>query len=74
MSRAVIPLRVFVASPSDVRDERERLERVTQAMNRPGGTAQRLGLRLELSRWETDVAPDAGLSQAVVFDQLPAED
>jgi hypothetical protein len=67
-------LRVFVASPGDVADERSRLDRLIQAMNRTGGTAERLGLSLELLRWETHVTPDAGRPQGVVFAQLSPAD
>lgn len=74
MVETIKRLRIFVASPGDVADERQRLARVVEAMNRTGGTAERLGLMLELQRWETHVAPDAGPSQKVVFSQLPPED
>ena len=67
-------LRVFVASPGDVKDERDRLERVVHEMNVRGGAAHHAGVRLKLLRWETDVAPDAGRPQGVVSDQLPPED
>jgi hypothetical protein len=43
-------------------------------MNRTGGIAERLGLTLELLRWETHVAPDIGRPQQVVFDQLDPGD
>jgi hypothetical protein len=65
-------VRVFVASPGDVLDERRRLARVVEQLNR--GLADWLGLTLELLRWETHVAPDTGRPQRVVFDQLPPED
>lgn len=74
MARDLKALRIFVASPSDVADERNRLAGVVDSMNRIGGTAERLGITLKLLRWETDVAPDAGFPQKVVFDQLPPED
>jgi hypothetical protein len=65
-------VRIFAASPGDVLDERSRLARVVEQLNR--GFADRLGLTLELLRWETHVAPDAGRPQEVVFDQLPPEE
>jgi len=67
-------IRIFVASPGDVADERTRLDRMVQGMNRTGGTAERLGLFLELLRWETHAAPDAGRPQGIVFDQLPPQE
>ena len=48
-------LRIVVASPSDVNPEREVLPSVIEEVNR--GVAADRGLRLELSRWETDVYP-----------------
>jgi hypothetical protein len=64
-------LRVFVASPSDVTAERDRLPRVIEELNAKGGAAHIAGVRLVLKRWETDVVPDIGRPQQVVFDQLP---
>jgi len=48
-------LRVVVASPGDVQPERELLPTVIDEVNR--GVAADRGLRLELSRWETDAHP-----------------
>jgi hypothetical protein len=48
-------LRIVVASPGDVRPERDALEKVTAELNR--GVAAMAGLRLEVSRWETDAYP-----------------
>jgi internalin A len=48
-------LRVVVASPGDVQPERELLPTVIDEVNR--GMAADRGLRLELSRWETDAHP-----------------
>ncbi len=53
--RPIRAVSVFVASPSDVREERDALERVVQELNltvAAGGNA-----RLELVRWETHVRP-----------------
>lgn len=62
------PVRIFVASPGDVADERNRLTRIVEQLNR--GTAKRLGLVLELIRWETHAVPDMGRPQQVILDQL----
>lgn len=48
-------LRVVVASPADVQSERDVLPTVIEEVNR--GVATDRGLRLELSRWETDAHP-----------------
>jgi len=48
-------LRIVVASPSDVRAERDALEKVIEEINH--GVAALAGLRLELSRWEKDAFP-----------------
>lgn len=53
--RQVRILRVVVASPADVQPERELLPSVIEEINR--GMASDRGLRLELSRWETDTHP-----------------
>jgi len=62
-------VRIFVASPIDVLDERNRLTHVVEQLNR--GLADQLRLTIELLRWETHVTPDIGRPQSVVFDQLP---
>ncbi|MGH9753825.1 MAG: HEAT repeat domain-containing protein, partial [Blastocatellia bacterium] len=48
-------LRIVVASPSDVKAERDLLPNVIEELNR--GVAADRGLRFELSRWETDAYP-----------------
>ncbi|TAM83490.1 MAG: hypothetical protein EPN47_05110 [Acidobacteria bacterium] len=48
-------LRIVVASPSDVQPEREAVRDVIDELNR--GAAKDRGLRLEVSRWETDAYP-----------------
>jgi hypothetical protein len=45
-------LRIVVASPSDVKAERDLLPNVIEELNR--GVADDRELRLVLSRWETD--------------------
>lgn len=67
-------LRIFIASPGDVAEERERVTRVVNAMNRSGGIAERLGLTLEPLAWDTHASPDAGRPEGVILNQLnPAE-
>ena len=48
-------LRVVVASPSDVQEERDVLDKVVTEVNR--GVAADRGIRLEVARWETDAYP-----------------
>ncbi|HEX3034715.1 MAG TPA: hypothetical protein VHT73_06205 [Thermodesulfobacteriota bacterium] len=48
-------LRIVVASPGDVKAERDTLSGILEELNR--GIAADRGLRLELSRWETDTYP-----------------
>ncbi len=62
-----IKLRVFLASPSDVADERKRVARVIDAMNKSEARAH--GVTLELLKWE-DVAPGMGRPEQVLLDQL----
>lgn len=64
-------LRIFVASPDDVAEERECLKLVVDELNRT--IADHLRLTLDLLDWHTHVAPRMGRPQQVVFDQLPLE-
>lgn len=48
-------LRIVVASPGDVKPERDCVESVAAELNR--GLADVLGMRLEVVRWETDSFP-----------------
>jgi anti-sigma regulatory factor (Ser/Thr protein kinase) len=66
-------VRVFVASPGDTEEERNRLETVVAELNR--GIAAEHDLTLELVRWETHTRPGMGSdAQAVINRQLPAVD
>lgn len=70
MARQETILSVFVASPSDVDEERNRLEEVIRDLNT--AWARELGIRLELVRWETHAYPSFGEDpQAVINDQIP---
>ena len=63
-------LSVFVASPSDVDEERNRLEEVIRELNTTW--ARDLGIRLELVRWETHAYPSFGEDpQSVINEQIP---
>lgn len=68
MAKRVRKIRVFVASPSDVKEERERLPNVVEELNRVIG--QDKNIILELVRWETHVAPDMGRAQTIINRQV----
>ena len=59
-------LRIFAASPSDVTNERAKLETVVDALK---PMADYLGLTLEIIDWRA-VVPNAGRPQQIIFDQL----
>lgn len=58
MARQQTVLQVLVASPSDVRSEREALEHVIEELNL--AWSQTLAIRLELVAWETHANPGLG--------------
>jgi hypothetical protein len=59
MPHQVSVLRVFVASPGDVMDERSALEQVVRELNLTWSDT--LHIRLELIRWETHATPGLGI-------------
>ncbi|HYN81826.1 MAG TPA: hypothetical protein VES88_10025 [Gemmatimonadaceae bacterium] len=59
-------VRVFLASPGDVLNERERAGVVVESLNRT--LESELGIRIELIRWETHVAPLMGRPEEVVLE------
>lgn len=73
MSSQVKKLRVFVASPGDVIEERTLLQRVVDELNR--GIATEKNYNLELIRWETHAWPSIGAdAQDVINRQIPLPD
>ena len=63
-------VKVFVASPSDVQDERDQLESVIGEINLTHGTDD---YRLELLTWQTHVVPEMGFEpQDVINRQIPS--
>jgi len=58
MPQTVTQLRIFVASPGDVADERRRLDEVVRELSRD--VAAPYGITLELKRWETHMRPGVG--------------
>lgn len=72
MAKQVSVLSVFVASPSDVSEERESLERVIRELNLLWQSSK--GIRLELIRWETNAYPSFGDDpQSVINEQIDDE-
>lgn len=72
--REVKLLRIVVASPGDVKPERDCVGEIVAELNR--GVADLLGVRLDVVRWETDSFPgfDTGGSQAQIDRGLRVED
>jgi hypothetical protein len=60
--------RLLVASPGDVKTERDVLGRVISEINQTHGSP--LGYSVEILRWETHAAPSAGRPQGVINDQI----
>ena len=65
-------IKCFIASPSDVQEEREACDKVVESINRSLGDS--LNVRLETLRWEKDAHAAIGTdSQAVINEQLHPE-
>jgi len=72
MSRNETIVGVFVASPSDVSEERKALESIAQELNK--AWSKNLNLRLDVIKWETDVYPGfGGYAQDVINNQINDE-
>ena len=72
MPTTITNLRVFVASPSDVKEERDKLDLIIKEVNLTAGIFTNISL--ELIRWEKDITPDIGEDpQDVVNKQTPAD-
>lgn len=70
MARTETIFTIFLASPGDVVEERNRLEDAVFDWNRTWARDQ--GIRLELLRWESDAFPGIGLdAQDVINQQIP---
>ena len=65
MPRTVTQIRVFVASPGDVPDERDALDEVVDDLRHSFDD-----LDVRLLRWERDTYPAMGRPQGVVNDQV----
>lgn len=72
MVSRIYNLKVFVASPSDVNEERVLLEQVVNELNKLPG--EKLGVRLDLVKWETDTYPGFGIdAQSVINEQIGSD-
>lgn len=65
-------LRIFVASPGDVRKERACLPEIVERLNRGIGRSD--GVHLDLWRWEVDAAPELGEPQALINPEVDEAD
>jgi hypothetical protein len=63
---------VFIASPGDVMEEREIVERATRELNTAWGRV--LGIYLEPVRWETHAAPGVGTDAQAVINEWIGDD
>lgn len=67
-------IKIFMASPSDVREERETLASLIREVNDVlAFLAPKRQLRLELMRYETHTYPDYGRAQDVINRQIPQD-
>ncbi len=72
MARQTTVFQVFVASPSDVDEERKTLDIVISQLNQIWSRS--LGLTFELLKWETNVRPGFSSDpQAVINDQIDVD-
>jgi hypothetical protein len=72
MGKQVTILKVFVASPGDLSEERAALDAVIRELNQT--QSDRTGVYLDLIRWETHAVPGMGTdAQAVVNESLGDE-
>jgi hypothetical protein len=66
-------IRIFIASPSDMTPERDRLIRIISDFNQPQRIIAQLGLRVQALDWRQHVMPKMGLAEEVILEQLPAD-
>ena len=61
-------IRLFLSSPGDVQDERDKVPAIVAEINRILG--DRLPFVLEIIDWTTHVAPDMGRTQEIINRQI----
>jgi hypothetical protein len=67
-AQPICKLRLFVASPGDVQEERDHLKRVVDELNTT--VAPFKNAVVELVRWESHCQPSMGRPQGVINDQI----
>ncbi|MGB0383982.1 MAG: hypothetical protein ACPGWR_04080 [Ardenticatenaceae bacterium] len=65
-------IRLFIASPSDVREERDRIGEVIEDLNLPGAIADHYKVVLQILDWR-DIVPGMGRPEEIILEQLPLE-
>jgi hypothetical protein len=65
-------LRIFLASPSDVSEERNRVKKVVDELNEPGGLAEQYNVSIQILDWGHVVA-NMGMAEHVILNQLRVE-
>ncbi len=73
MLKTYTEVRLFLASPGDVTEERDRLLLVVNEFNEPNGLGDELGLNIKTLDWRFHVAPLMGRPEAVLLQQLPLD-
>jgi hypothetical protein len=66
--QSVRKVRIFVASPSDMKSERQCVAKVVSRLNE--ATARQFGMMLEFTDWSTHVRPTMGRPEGVILEQL----
>lgn len=61
---------IFIAAPSDVAIEKSKINSIVESLNH--GLADDLGIVLKVKEW-SQVVPNMGRGQKIIFDQLPVE-
>ena len=70
-----VKLRIFVASPGDVKEERDALDRVVAELNLTAlNLISDVSVTIELVRWETHTFPEMGRPQGVINEQIGSYD
>jgi len=73
MSSPLTEIRIFIASPSDMTPERDRLIKIIHDFNQPQRIISQLGLRVQPLDWRQHVVPEMSLPEEVLLKQLPAD-
>jgi len=73
MSSTLTEIRIFIASPSDMTPERERLIRVIDEFNLPQSPTRKQGIVVQPLDWRQHVVPAMGLPEEILLEQLPVE-